>query len=150
MMWSEYVNGYVYQFVASVLRASQAHNITIDGGVKYNVPSGSIVIDGIGNSSPPALTSYTTTAIIGADDFDDDDTTLSEVFDIFVNVTRQITPTCTFLDRHLSVSFFFLICPQFKSELSGALSMYKGGIPEMLSDKTPQFLCPIWVARPLC
>jgi hypothetical protein len=104
-MWSDYVNGYVYEFVAFVLQASQAYNITIDGGDKYNVPSGTIVTGMMGNAPPPGLTSYTETAIIGADDFNDDDTTLSNVFDTIVNLTRQVTPTCMSLVSLLS-SFF--------------------------------------------
>ena len=105
MMWSDYVNGDVYQFVAFILQASQAHNITIDGGAKYNVPSGNIVIDRMGNTSPPNLTSYTPAAVIGADDFNDDDATIRGGFDLIVNITRQVTPACTFLD---SLSSIFL------------------------------------------
>ena len=126
MMWSDYVNNHIYQLVAFVLQASQAHNITIDGGVKYNVPSGNIVIDGMGNTSPPNLTSYTTAAVIGVDDFNDDNTTLNGVFDIIVNTTRQITPTCMFLNSLLPV--FFVDLSPIKSEQSGILGVYTRGI----------------------
>ena len=98
------MNGYVYQFVALVLQAAQAHNITIDGVANYNVPPGNITTDGTGNPSPPSLTSYTITAIIGADDFNDDNTTLNEVFDVIVNITRQVTPTCASLNDLLFIS----------------------------------------------
>ncbi|KAF9785048.1 hypothetical protein BJ322DRAFT_1108516 [Thelephora terrestris] len=93
MMWSDYVNGPIYQFVALALQAAQAHNITTDGGFKYNVPSGNITIDQTGNPPSPNLTSYTTAAIVGADDFNDDKTTITNLFDIIVNVTRQDTAT---------------------------------------------------------
>ena len=68
MIWSDYVNGYIYQFVVFTLQAAQTHNITIDRGVEYNLPSGNITIDEIGNSSSPNLTSYSTAAAIGMDD----------------------------------------------------------------------------------
>ena len=100
-MWSDYVNGEIYQFVAFVLQASKAHNITIDGGDKFDVPSGNFTGQEMGNSSPN-LTSYSTPAIIGADDFNDDNTTVTDLFDIIVNVTRQVTPTCAFPSSPLS------------------------------------------------
>lgn len=90
--------------MALVLQASQAHNITIEGGAKYNLPSGNIPTDGMGNAPPPGLTSYTSTAIIGADDFNDDSTTLNQVFDIIVNTTRYVSPTCASLNYFLSIS----------------------------------------------
>ena len=68
MIWSDYVNGYIYQFVVFTLQAAQTHNITIDRGVEYNLPSGNITVDEIGNSSSPNLTSYSTAAAIGMDD----------------------------------------------------------------------------------
>ena len=123
MTWSDSVNGFIYQFVALVLQAAQAHNVTTNGGVKYNVPSGNITIDGTGNSSSPSLTSYSTAAIIGADDFDDEDITLTEAFDIIVNITRQVTPTCTFLNSNPFILFINL--PLIKLEPSGTLGMYR-------------------------
>lgn len=137
MMWSDYVNGEIYQFVAFVLQASQAHNITIDGGAKYNVPSGSIVINGMGKTSTPNLTSYATAAIIGADDFNDDNTTLDGLFDIIVNTTRQVTPSCMFLVGLSSVFFFFIDLPSTKSELSGTMGMYRRSIPWVHCDESP-------------
>jgi hypothetical protein len=97
MTWSDRLNGDIYRFVAFILQASQAHGITIGGSDKYNVPSGNVTVDETGNEPPTStLTSYTTTAIIGADDFNDDNTTVTDLFDIIVGVTRQVTPTCTF------------------------------------------------------
>ena len=96
MAWSDSVNGYIYQFVAFVLQAAQTHNITIDGGAKYNVPSGKITIDEIEIPSPLNDTSYTTAAVIGADDFNDENTTVKDLFDLIVNTTRQVTPTRAF------------------------------------------------------
>ena len=91
-----YVNSVIYEFVAFVLQSAQAHNITIDGGAKYNVPSGKITIDEIEIPSPLNVTSYTTAAVIGADDFNDDNTTTKDLFDIIVNTTRQVTPARAF------------------------------------------------------
>ena len=97
MLWSDYVNSFVYQLVGLVLQASQAHNIAIEGCAKYNVPSGNITLTGTGNPSSPTLTSYSLTAIIGADDFVDSNATMTDLFDTIVDVTQQITPTCAFL-----------------------------------------------------
>ena len=88
------MNGAIYDFVAFVLQASQAHNLTIDGGGKYNVPSKEITIDKSTFGSSPNLTSYALAAISGADDFNDDNTTIKDVFDIIVNNTREVTSTC--------------------------------------------------------
>jgi len=95
-MWSDYVNGVVYQFVGLVLQASQVHNIAIEGCAKYNAPSGNVTLTGTGSPSSPTLTSYSLAAIIGADDFVDSNATMKDLFDTIVNVTRQITPTCAF------------------------------------------------------
>jgi hypothetical protein len=98
MTWSDRLNGDIYRFVAFVLQASQAHGITVSGSDKYNVPSGNVTMDetGNGSSSTSTLTSYVTTAVIGADDFADGDTTVTDLFDIIVGITRQVTPTCMF------------------------------------------------------
>ena len=95
------MNAYIYQLVAVVLQTAQVHNITVPGGDKYNVPSVNIT-NPTGPVDPgtiPAsnLTSYTTAAISGADDFRDDKTTIKGVFDIIVQTTRKVTPTCMFL-----------------------------------------------------
>ena len=99
--WSKSVNSYVYQFLGLVLQASRAYNVTIDGGAKYNVPSGEFTIDQsilseLGVTSSPNLTSYTIAAISGADDFNDDNATIRDVFDTIVSVTREVTPSCKF------------------------------------------------------
>ena len=39
-LWSQHVNVDLYQFTLLVLRAAQAHNVTVPGGNKYNVPPG--------------------------------------------------------------------------------------------------------------
>jgi hypothetical protein len=95
--WSQEVNGDVYTYAALVLQAAQALNVTIPGGKKYNVPSGNITLN-TGDASPPSLTSYTLTAISGADDFNDGSVTIKDVFDDVVNVTREVTPTCESLN----------------------------------------------------
>ena len=92
--WSESVNTDIYQLVTYILQTAQANNVTIDGGVKYNVPSGQVTIDGA--AVPQNLTSYSTAAISGADNFNDDDATIEDLFDALVNNTREITPTCEF------------------------------------------------------
>ena len=99
--WSGSININVYQVVAYVLQTAQAYNVTIDGGVKYNIPSEQVTIDETflseaGTVAPQNLTSYSATAISGADNFNDDDVTIKDVFDVIVNNTREITPTCKF------------------------------------------------------
>ena len=90
------MNGATYDIVAYILQVSQAHNITIEGSGKYNVPSQEIIIDPSVFGTPDNLTSYATAAISGADDFNDGNTTIKDVFDIIVNNTREVTPTCEF------------------------------------------------------
>jgi len=97
------VNGETYDWVVFILQTAQAHNITIDGSGKYNVPSEKITIDVSVFESSQNLTSYATAAISGADDFNDDNTTIKDMFDMVVNNTREVTPTCEF-------SLFTLIC----------------------------------------
>ena len=99
--WNLYANGYIYDFVGFVLQASKTYNITIDGGDKYHVPPEEIAIDtpsmgGAGNTSSQNLTSYTMAAIAGVDNFSDKTLTIKEVFDIIVDTTREVTPTCRF------------------------------------------------------
>jgi len=92
MTWSEDVNGFLYEFVGLVLQASQAHNVTAPGGRKYNVPSENIAIDDTVSASYPNRTSYSVVAISGADDFNDGNTTIKDIFDIIVENTREVTP----------------------------------------------------------
>ena len=103
--WSVSANGIIYDFVSFVLQASQDHNVTVDGGAKYNIPPEGVAVDktafesflgGTGATSSQNLTSYALAAISGADDFNDDNTTIRDVFDIVVNNTREVTPTCKF------------------------------------------------------
>lgn len=93
--WSLGVNTDVYAFVALALQAAKALNITAPGGRKYNVPTGNITIDYTGDTSPD-LVSYSQVAIAGADDFYDGGVTIKDVFDVIVNTTRTVTPTCRF------------------------------------------------------
>ncbi|KAF9644793.1 alpha/beta-hydrolase [Thelephora ganbajun] len=97
-IWSQYVNSYVYDVVALALQASRAHNITVPGGHKYKVPSGNVTINRsflslASVASSPNLTSYTSMAISGADDFNDDNTKIKDIFDIIVDTTREVTST---------------------------------------------------------
>jgi hypothetical protein len=93
-VWSQKVNGYLYQYVALALQTSQAHSIKIAGGRKYNVPSGNIALEDPFEGEPhPNVTTYSEYAISGAD-FSDGSATVKEVFDIVVKTTREITPTC--------------------------------------------------------
>ena len=109
--WSESVNGFLYEYVALVLQASQAYNVTIPGCGKYNVPSGNITIDDTVENYYPTRVSYSQSAIVGADNFNDANTTIRDVFDIFVGNTRELTPTCTFLTIRPTV-FIVLTCPR--------------------------------------
>ena len=97
------MNNALYQFVAYVLQTSKAHNVTIDGGDKYNIPPAEFTIDGSvigsflsGTGAGPSqnLTSYALPAISGADSFNDDNVTITDVFDLIVSNTREVTPTC--------------------------------------------------------
>ena len=93
------MNSVVYQIVGLVLQAAQVHNVTVPGGHKYNVPSGNITIDQTPLSqdvSVSNLTSHTPAAVSGADDFVDSKIIIEDVFDIIVNTTREISPTCMF------------------------------------------------------
>lgn len=94
MTWTTQVNGFLYEFIGLVLQAAQAHNVTAPGGRKYNVPSGKITIDDTVATFYPNRTSYSQVAISGADNFNDSDTTIREIFDIIVENTRQVTPAC--------------------------------------------------------
>ena len=88
------MNGFLYDFVGLLLQASQAHNVAVPGGRKYNVPSENITIDDTIITSFPNVTSYALAAISGADDFNDGNTTIRDIFDIIVENTREVTPTC--------------------------------------------------------
>lgn len=98
------MNGETYDWVVFILQTAQAHNITIDGSGKYNVPSEKITLDTSAFESSQNLTSYATAAISGADDFNDDNTTIKDMFDMVVNNTRETVPTCEF-------SLFTHTCP---------------------------------------
>ncbi|KAF9644794.1 alpha/beta-hydrolase, partial [Thelephora ganbajun] len=99
--WSHDVNNYIYDVVALALQASRAYNITVPGGHKYNVPSSNTTINQsflslASVASSPNLTSYTSMAISGADNFNDDNTKIKDIFDIIVDTTREVTPTCKY------------------------------------------------------
>ena len=89
------MNGDVYKFVGLILQAAEAYNITLGGGIKYNIPSVNFTFE-TGPAPPQNLTSYALAAIVGADNFNDDNVTIRDVFDIIVDVTREVTPTCEF------------------------------------------------------
>jgi hypothetical protein len=103
--WSQGVNGDAYTYAAFVLQTAQAANVIIPGGKNYNVPSGNITFGDTGDASPPSLTSYTRIAIAGADDFNDAGVTIKDVFDVIVEITREVTPTCESLCYWLTCSF---------------------------------------------
>ena len=98
-VWSEYVNGWLYQAVGFILQTARANNITVPCNRKYNVPSGNITVGPppsppLGPPPIPGLTPYTMVAIPGADDFSDNKTTIKDIFDAIVDTTREVTPTC--------------------------------------------------------
>jgi len=110
------VNSFIDQFAGPALQTSQVRNVTIHGGHKYNVPSGNFTIDEslldeIGAIPSLNLASYTQPAIVGADDFNDGNTTMRDVFDAIIENTREVTPTCGSLMIH-SHLFMVLDCPQ--------------------------------------
>ena len=100
------MNSDVYQIVALILQSAQAHNVTIPGGKKYNVPSGNITIDlDQPSTSQNTSLSYSTVAITGADDFRDNNTQVKDVFDDIVENTRDVSPTCVLF--HYSLVYIF-------------------------------------------
>jgi len=98
--WAEHCNNEVYQLIGLIHQTALARNVTLDGSLKINVPSGEFTFDksGLGKSGAALgpLTSYSPAAIAGADNFNDDSATISDVFDSIVENTRDITPTCEF------------------------------------------------------
>ena len=118
MTWSAKVNGFLYEFVGLVLQASQAHNIPVPCGRKYNVPSEKITIDNTVATFYPNVTSYTQVAIAGADDFMDGNTTIRDMFDIIVKNTREVTPTCK-TSEFAHAFLHFIDPPSIKLEPSG-------------------------------
>ena len=125
-LWGSFTNTYLYEGVGYILQAAQAHNITIDGGAKYNIPSKAFTInEGTGDTSQNS-TSYAMTAISGADDFNDNNARIKDVFDIVVNTTREVTPTCKllFFAHGIRPAYMILI----KSEPSGLLGKRKRNV----------------------
>jgi len=95
------VNNELFLVTALVLQTAKANNVTLSGGLKYNVPSKNLSVDGallssIGAAPSQGLTSYALEAISGADNFNDDGVTIRDLFDAIVSVTRTVTPSCTF------------------------------------------------------
>ena len=120
--WSFYVNNEVYPTLVNILQIAQTHNVTVPGGRRYDVPSDNVT-DSIlqdFNSPKSSLTSYSQVAIAGADDFWDNTTTIKDIFDIIVETTREVTPTCEFsvINSHLIAS---LNRSQIQLEHSGRL-----------------------------
>ena len=105
------MNSFLYAYVALVMQASQAHNVPIPGGRKYNVPSGNITIDDTVDTFYPNRTSYSQAAIAGSDDFSYGNTTTKDAFDIIVENTREVSPTCKSRTVRLYM-FILLIHPQ--------------------------------------
>ena len=98
--WAQHCNEDVYPLIALIHQTAEAHNVTLDAGLKINVPSGEFTFDksrlAKSGAAPGALTSYSQAAISGADNFNDGSARVSDVFDTIVANTRQITPTCKF------------------------------------------------------
>jgi hypothetical protein len=120
------VNSDIYRFVGLILQAAEAHNVTIGGGIKYNIPPGNFT-PGTSPTPPQNLTSYALAAIIGADNFNDDNVTVKDVFDIIVDVTRDITPTCGFPIAR-SYLFVWLTHPESSRNYLGCRVRASGGI----------------------
>ena len=102
-LWSTAINGDVYQLLVVLAQIAQAHNVTVSGGARYTVPSVEISLDktflsnsGAAPAPAPNLTSYSSVAISGADNFNDDGVTIKDVFDTIVDVTRDVSSACEF------------------------------------------------------
>ena len=92
------MNNDFYRIALLVLQTAQANNVTIPGGKTYNVPEGFAIDKTLlsldGASPVQGLTPYSLAAISGADDFGDSNTKIKDMFDIIVEITRSVTPTC--------------------------------------------------------
>jgi hypothetical protein len=108
--------------VGLILQAAEAHNITVGRGSKYNVPSGNLTFPSVPVTQN--LTSYALSAIAGADNLDDGNVTVRDVFDTIVDITREVTPTCEFPVVR-SYLFVLLTHSQIQSEPFGLLGTCK-------------------------
>jgi hypothetical protein len=142
------VNGDIYKFVGLILQSAEAHNITIGGGIKYNIPSGNFTFE-TGPTPPQNRTSYALAAIVGADNFNDDNVTIRDVFDIIVDVTREVTPTCEFPTAR---SYLFVLLTRPESSRNHLVSWVRaiGGIYRGQILTTAPQLQFVWMACPFC
>jgi len=97
--WSAFANETLYPFIAGIFQFAQAHNVSLsdDKSVVYHLPSQAIEFDPslMWDGPPPgSLRSFAFDAIIGADSRDDEGVTMKDVFDVIVNTTQNITPSC--------------------------------------------------------
>jgi pimeloyl-ACP methyl ester carboxylesterase len=96
--WAEHCNGDVYDLIRDIHKIARANNVTLEGGPVINIPpetsnTGRSLLRRISGRAPGALVSYSSAAIAGADNFNDASATVSNVFDMIVENTRDITPT---------------------------------------------------------
>lgn len=97
--WSAFTNRALYPLVARLFQAAQAHNIPLsdDKDIVYHVPSGTVDFDAsLMQSWPPpgTLRSFAFDAIVGADNNNDDTVTMKDVFDVIINTTKTVSPSC--------------------------------------------------------
>ena len=131
-MWAKYCNNEIYQAIGLIYQTAQAHNVTLDGGLNINITPGEFAIDKsplsrISARAPGVLSSYSSAAIAGADNFNDGGVTINDVFDLIVENTRQVTPTCEFF---VVPSVHFTDPSQIKSAPSGPLGTREQTDPE--------------------
>ena len=86
--------------MTNLFQVAQAHSVSLsnDKGIVYHVPSETVEFDAYlmwpGSAPPGTLRSFAFDAIIGADNTDDTAVTMKDVFDVIVNTTRKVSPSC--------------------------------------------------------
>lgn len=86
--------------MASLFQVAKAHNISLseDKSIVYQVPSEKVEFDPSlmlpSDFHPGTLKSFAFDAIIGADNNHDAAVTMKDVFDVIVDSTRTVSPSC--------------------------------------------------------
>lgn len=99
-LWSGFANEALYPLVINLFQVAQAHNVPLsdDKSIVYHVPSETVEFDPYlmwpGLYPPGTLRSFVFDAVVGADNTNDTWVTMRDVFDVLVDTTRNISPTC--------------------------------------------------------
>jgi len=93
------VNGALYPLLANLFQVAQKKEIPVsdDANIAYHIPSETVQFNAsLMWAGPPSgtLKSFAFDAIIGADNHNDTGVKMKDVFDVIVNTTRTISPSC--------------------------------------------------------